>query len=172
MQNSKGFTLIELMVTILLLAIVTSLAAPAMGGFVLRQRVSGQASDFTLALALARSEAVKINASVSVVPMTSSNSGWSDGWCVGPTSISDCSDSAVVRKFAAAEAVTVTSANLASPPRITFLRDGTRGAATGTPAIKVSSDRLNATGEDARCVRVNPQGRAEIVKIIKSATCN
>src|SRR5690606_26454848 len=59
MQASRGFTLIELMIAVSLLAIVAALAAPAMGDFLVRQRVASQAGDLALAMALARSEAIK-----------------------------------------------------------------------------------------------------------------
>ena len=58
MRSSRGFTLIELMIAVTLLAVVTALAAPAMGDFIIRQRVASQAGELALAMALARSEAI------------------------------------------------------------------------------------------------------------------
>lgn len=171
MRSSKGFTLIELMVAVALLAVIVSLAAPAMGDFLVRQRVVSQASELTLAMALARSEAVKSNARVVVLPATASSTGWSDGWCVGPASIANCSESAVIRHFSAKSGVNITSSNLASPHRIIFLRDGTRGFGSGIPSLKVSSPQLKATATDARCITLNPQGRAAVQNIDKDSAC-
>ena len=158
MRSSRGFTLIELMIAVTLLAVVTALAAPAMGDFIIRQRVASQAGELALAMALARSEAIK------------STTGWGDGWCVAPASAADCDDATVLRQFPARSTVTVDSASLASPFRITFLRDGTRGVAGGRPRFKVSSARLPTTGQ-ARCILLTPQGRAEVTAVDRDNNC-
>lgn len=170
MRSSRGFTLIELMIAVTLLAVVTALAAPAMGDFIIRQRVASQAGELALAMALARSEAIKSTTSIAVIPRTSSPAGWGDGWCVAPASAADCDDATVLRQFPARSTVTVDSASLASPFRITFLRDGTRGVAGGRPRFKVSSARLPTTGQ-ARCILLTPQGRAEVTAVDRDNNC-
>ncbi len=78
MRFNQGFTLIELMVAISLLAVLAALAAPAMGDFIVRQRVASQAGDLALAMALARSEAIKSSTSIAVIPETVSPNGWAN----------------------------------------------------------------------------------------------
>ncbi|MCW7539178.1 GspH/FimT family pseudopilin [Aquabacterium sp. A7-Y] len=88
----RGFTLIELMVTIALVAILAVLAAPALQSFVERSRVTAISNDFVLGLQRARLEAVTRNSCVSMC-MTSNASemtptcnpagtDWRDGWIV------------------------------------------------------------------------------------------
>ena len=80
-MQHKGFTLIELMVTISVLAILLTIAVPSFRTFVLNNRITGQANDMMTALNYARSEAIKRGLPVSM----SSNSGtadWSTGWIV------------------------------------------------------------------------------------------
>jgi type IV fimbrial biogenesis protein FimT len=170
MQASRGFTLIELMIAVSLLAIVAALAAPAMGDFLVRQRVASQAGDLALAMALARSEAIKDSASVAVLPRTLSPSGWGDGWCVAPADVASCDDARVLRHFPVRGNVTIATANLASPFHIVFLRDGTRGVASGRPRFKVSSAQLPAGGQ-ARCVLLTPQGRVEVTTVARDIDC-
>ena len=77
----KGFTLIELMVTISVAAILLVIAVPNFRTFVLNNRITGQANDMMTALNYARSEAIKRGLPVSML----SNSGtpnWSAGWFV------------------------------------------------------------------------------------------
>jgi type IV fimbrial biogenesis protein FimT len=59
--------------------ILAGIAAPAFRDMVHAQRIRGTASDLYMALLSARSEAMKRNASVSVV---AGAGGWCDGWTV------------------------------------------------------------------------------------------
>jgi len=87
MKNSRGLTLIELMVTLAVFSIVTMLAFP---GFRLYQQNSNrvtQINDMVATLNLARSEAVKRNLAVSVCASAdqvtcSTVNDWITGWIV------------------------------------------------------------------------------------------
>jgi type IV fimbrial biogenesis protein FimT len=57
--RTRGFTLIELMVTVSVLAIALALAAPAFMQLIATNRLSGQTNEFIATLHLARSEAVR-----------------------------------------------------------------------------------------------------------------
>ena len=78
--SERGFTLIELMVTVSVLAILLAVAAPSFSEFVAGQKVKTAANDLTTALILARSEAIKRNADIVVAPVTADT--WASGWNV------------------------------------------------------------------------------------------
>ncbi len=78
MHSSRGFTLIELMVTIAVLAILMAIATPSFTDFFQRYRLRGAADDVATLLAVARSDAVARNRNVAVV-----FSGTGGAWCVG-----------------------------------------------------------------------------------------
>lgn len=61
-----GFTLAELMVTVAVIAIVGGIAAPKMMGFTQGSRLSSQANELSMAIQLARSEAIRLNTPVLV----------------------------------------------------------------------------------------------------------
>lgn len=82
---SRGFTLIELMVAVAVLAVLMTVAVPSYQRMVLNNRMAAQANDLISALSLGRSEAVKRAANVTVC--ASSNGAactgtWAQGWIV------------------------------------------------------------------------------------------
>ncbi len=172
MQRERGFTLIELLVTIVVLAIVVAIAAPNMSTFIVSQSVSSQSSELLNALAFARTEATKLNANVSVIPATNSSSGWSNGWCVGPSDMANCTSATVIRNFqSASSGVQITAPYLQSANRLTFRRDGTLLSGVSAQAFKITSPKLEATGSKARCIYIGAIGKASYKKVNRDDDC-
>ena len=79
MPVSAGFTLIELMASIAIVAILLAVGVPALRDMIVAQNVRGAANDLYSDLIFARSEAIKRNAQVNVDQATG---GWVNGWSV------------------------------------------------------------------------------------------
>jgi type IV fimbrial biogenesis protein FimT len=78
--NNKGFTLLELMVTVAIAAILVTMAVPSFTQTIRSNRLTATNNMFLASLNLARSEAIKRNIVVSVSPTDGAN--WRNGWDV------------------------------------------------------------------------------------------
>lgn len=77
---SHGFTLIELMVTVAVIGILALVAMPAMTDLINNSRVTAQAEEVVSSLQLARAEAVRRNARVTVCAGTAGACSGSTSW--------------------------------------------------------------------------------------------
>lgn len=86
-----GFTLVELMVTVAVVAILLAIGAPQLQSFMFKQRVAADIDTLGASMHLARSEALKRSGRVSVCPLPSGQADrcvstatkdWSHGWMV------------------------------------------------------------------------------------------
>jgi prepilin-type N-terminal cleavage/methylation domain-containing protein len=69
-KQSKGFTFVEMMVVLGIVAIAFSLALPELSGFVRRNQISSATNELLAAFGLARAEAIKRGAPVVVCAST------------------------------------------------------------------------------------------------------
>jgi type IV fimbrial biogenesis protein FimT len=81
MQSAtRGFTLLELMITLTVFAIIAVVAIPNFQNYMLQNRVKTGAQELFTSLLYARSEAVKRDAPVYVIP--ADPDAWHEGWIV------------------------------------------------------------------------------------------
>ena len=97
----QGFTLIELMVTLAVLAIALSVGVPTYQSLTAQSSISSAGNDLLAALALARSEALKRDATVSLQAVSAEASDTlGGGYCVVVGNPGNCSGS-LIRRFGA-----------------------------------------------------------------------
>jgi len=132
---SAGFTLVELLVTLALAAILLGMALPAMDNFLDQRTRTTQIIDFVMALNYARSEAARVGGPVSVqaVDASDGDNEWGPGYCVVLGTPGDC-DAPVLRVFDAVNGATLNAVGgLDDEGTLTFNSRGvlTLGAAGG-----------------------------------------
>ena len=136
--------MVELLTVMSILVIILGVMAPSFGEFMAAQQAKGLSYDLTGDLMLARNEALKRNASVTV---SRGGADWAQGWSV----VSD--GESLSRRNAAAQSVTITGA----PATITFDFNGRVSSPAATVRITISSQT------SSRCVQLDPSGRARAV---------
>lgn len=144
-DRCRGVTLIEMLTVIALLAIVAALAAPGLNAFLVGQRVKAVTYDLTADLLLARSEALKRGADVSVTPAAD---GWVAGWSV------TSGDTVLGGRQGAGAGLVLDDA----PDVIVFNRNGRLSSPTTAVGITIRADVEG--GGRQRCVELDLSGRA------------
>jgi type IV fimbrial biogenesis protein FimT len=88
MNRIRGFTIIELLVTMMVLGIIVAIAAPSFSELMRRVRIDGNTSKFVNAINFARSEAATRGSNVTLCRTTdlatcdATGNDWSGGWLV------------------------------------------------------------------------------------------
>jgi type IV fimbrial biogenesis protein FimT len=86
--QAAGFTIIELMVTVSVAAVLAAIAVPAFRSFLQNDRLLSQQSSLVSSLDVARSEAIKQDTSISMCASsnqaTCNGASWASGWIVIP----------------------------------------------------------------------------------------
>ena len=99
---NSGFTLIEMLVVLAIVAITLNMAAPSSNALIERNRSATHVNDFMTALSLARSEALKTGGVMSVQATDPSDdeNEFGNGWCVVEGNPGNC-NGILIKSFAA-----------------------------------------------------------------------
>ena len=143
-DRGRGFTLVELAITVAIAALLATMAAPPMAEFIRAARLTSTANQLQADLQLARREAIKRNTRVLVCPGTSGTCpsqsltgtlNWANGWRVcydrtlgGQCDTSVTSDPNPIRVQGALDSSLALTGPAAT---VRFNADGTQGAAAG-----------------------------------------
>jgi len=151
-----GFSLMEVIVVVSILGILAAIAVPSMRDLIASSKVRTAASDVYSSLIFARSEAIKRNSSVDVIPSVASN--WGAGWSVRVTGAAE--------NLTAREAIT-NNVTLGGPAASVRYRGDGRLIDPATGSLLAAEVMFTFQATDfshvpLRCVSVDPSGRPSL----------
>ena len=163
-----GFTLFELLITLIVMAVVLAIAVPNLSTFVNSSRLRASQSEFVSALTLARSEAIKRGGQVVVVALGAvAGSEFLGGWRV----FVDANEDGL---FDAGEAIVRDYAPLTGAMRFNALVGATTTVATSAafngrgflvPATTLNVKICGPVGNTkSYSIRLEPVGIADVVE--------
>lgn len=174
----RGFTWVELLVTLAILGILTALGAPGLRALLDQRTVATQASALADALRLARAEAVKRHQRVTICntpapdaltpACASASTNWSTGWLIfadtNGNKVKDAHETLLHLQQALPPTVGLMLAH--SKPAITF---GGQGLAVANNASFLVQSLASSTPPSPpsppsqRCVRLAVSGRVRVL---------
>jgi len=164
-RGPRGFTLIELMIALVILGILVTFAVPSFNDAALSSKLTGFSNDLLASAQVARSEAIKRNAAVTLCRSTNGTScaasgGWEAGWIVLTTGASPV----------------VLERHGPLPPEFR-ISQATFGALTfpadvvGVTPATFTVCRLTPIGKQKRTVQIKTSGTAAVTPLYNATTC-
>lgn len=173
-RRLAGFTLIELMVTLTVLAVVAMIAAPSFQQAALSSRLTSYANAFSASLKLARSEAIKRNATVTMCRSADGTScagtgSWEQGWIVfndaNANSTVDGAETRFAYEPAASPDYSITSAG--GVYALNF-----KGSGMSATTETVTLCRASPTpGTQKRTIGIDATGRTSVARVNDATAC-
>ncbi len=145
MKKDLGFTLLELMIAIAVLAIIVALGAPSFASVMRDNRSLSTANELVGAMQFARSEALRRRVNITV---TAPGNNWNQGWSVAAGGVT-------IRQWDAPGNALVVTGNA-----VTFLSTGRASA-----AVTLSVRPNGCTNNQRRQVSINATGSVRVERI-------
>ena len=178
-----GFTLVELLLTMALLGILSTLAFSSFGTMIQNNRIATQTNDFMSALMLARSESLKRITRTTVCRSANgtacaTSGGWEQGWIIFADLDNDATvdtGETIVQVYSALNANSSLRGETNVAAYISYIPTGVTqlvGGSTQTGTLIMCDDR--GFGGNARAIIISATGRPRLAVATDSSasSCN
>jgi type IV fimbrial biogenesis protein FimT len=180
--TQNGFTLYELMITLLIVGVVLTLGMPNLTAFTQNSRITTTANDLHAAFQVARSEAARAKSNITICASDNSmtagadcQGNWEDGFIVFVDSNGDIARAGASETVLRAHPAIANGVNLVLANNATFfsyastgLGRGNVGGAAAVSQVIICDDRgLAETSKDSSAGRLfvaTPLGRATVLR--------
>ena len=175
---ARGFTLIELMVTILVAAILMTIAAPSFREYQRNSELTSLTNTLLGAVNSARGEAMKYSAYAMIVP--SEGADWNAGWLVFVDKNMDKKykkedDVMLLEQAAPPSYISIagTGSAAGSSPSIIFNASGYAGVGSTFSNVTINIKRNDVTGPRyTRRLKISKSGRARVCRPVDESDTN
>jgi type IV fimbrial biogenesis protein FimT len=179
-RRAAGLTLIELLITLVVAAILMAIALPNFSALLAAQRLRAAANDLFAAIDLTRSQAMARGRRITLIPADADGADWARGWIVFADTNGnlrpDTDEEIIVRHEALADGIAVrygfsaTAGGATLGPYIAYNGAGRSCGAASSAASHFGSLSLTS-GTLARHIKINMLGRARICDPLRESDC-
>jgi|HigsolmetaAR201D_1030396.scaffolds.fasta_scaffold04537_7 prepilin-type N-terminal cleavage/methylation domain len=172
-RAQTGVTLIELMVALMVLAILLGVAVPSFAEFTRSNRATAAQNDLVTAFNLARSEALRTSAPVSVCPSADGAScggvnDWASGWIVftdatGAPGVVDGTDQ-VLQAWSGVRGGIILTATAVPQSNALYRQYQPTGTVRPATALRFDVHWSGCTGRQLRRLTVSPIGTLQATR--------
>ena len=181
MKNLAGFTMIELMVVVAVIAVTMAIALPSFNEMVANNRVTSETNRIVSDIQLARSEAMKRGVRIvmcrsadttAVTPACGGTSHtWTNGWLLfasgdNNSTYEAASDTLLKVGHAASNQITIKT-NGISNNNLEYLPNASTDEGGGTAKFVICDERGESHGKE---IQVPPVGRPRLATTVASCT--
>jgi len=179
-NNNKGFTLVELIITLTVAAILVMMEAPGLGTWLADNRLSAQSTQLIAAIRTARSEAVKrmqtiticASSNVTTANPSCNTTNWEAGWIIFNDANANAAFDAGEQLLAMGNALTGgTTLRSRNPSNglVRFSSTGTNIAATPNPTSWMLCDSRGVN--KAKQIQLLASGDVHLSTVPNEETC-
>ncbi|MEN9539029.1 MAG: Type secretion system protein precursor [Pseudomonadota bacterium] len=178
--RQRGFSLIETMVVVVILAVIAALAGPSMVDMLRDNRLQASAAALQSSLSLARSEAVKRGGDTLVTVAANTTAGtWTNGWTVfvdgtgtANLGVAPTADSGSVTRLEVAPQLQAGISHGDSSSLNYFSYNSSGRAVTATGAAGANRAFWFHSGTSKKfCVVISLSGRVRSVSVDSASSC-
>lgn len=168
-RGSRGFTLLELLVTLMVAAVLLTAGVPSFVDTIRNNRATANANELVTAFSIAHSEAIRRGARVSVCSSADGEScggSWADGWIV--VSDNAASGAPDEDELLAVWGPPAGNAGVTTAPNgVGWVRFSPRGTAQAAAALPVvyTIEIDGCSGQQAREISLNALGRTTVTRV-------
>lgn len=183
-HTRRGFTLVELMVTVAVVAILAAVAVPGMQTFLAKSGMNAVKDDFAIALQRARLDAINRNTCVSICQLAAAGGNtcasgtelgkWHQGWitytnasCSGTAATALTSTDVISVRQPSNARYTLVNDGASPPSVLTFDARGTLVAGLATYQVRDAKDGNSPYKRD---ITVSMQGRVQVAAVKPTTT--
>jgi len=173
MARETGFTLMELIVTIVVVSILVAIGVPSFIAIMQNNRAAAMTNEFVSSLNLARSEAIKQGVPVTVCASANANQTacggagtWTNGWIVFTDPDSDGTLASVNDRIKVREALPTGATFATTQSRVTYAPTGfvIVGGGAGAGGLYTLA-ATGCTGDYGRAVTISNTGRVAVAAV-------
>ncbi|RRD57862.1 prepilin-type N-terminal cleavage/methylation domain-containing protein [Comamonadaceae bacterium OH2545_COT-014] len=175
-SRQRGFTLVELMVTIAIAAILLSLAAPSFLAFQRKAELTSLTNTLLAALNTARGEAMKRNSFAMLTPLEGTD--WSSGWRIFVDrdlnkTFDAAKDLVVAEQAAPSSSLTISAVGPAGQSAAFILYNGSGYALSDRATLTIRRNDVDRASEShyTRRIVVAPSGRTRSCRPADDTSC-